>query len=1195
MLRRLAALLALFALMPAAAAPQGRTVTGDKFLSKLTPWADVTAYGARVTTDTDSTAAFTAAIAACRPLTLWTTYGSVNAAGGCTVYIPEGKFLITASLPYVSGMRFVGAGSGSYIYFVPTVAGSSLFVPSATLADGHSIVDVQFRDFMVWGWNANTLDGLHLDKTTNLVVDNVTIGGFNGAGISVSATGDGTQYYNRITGTTLVNNGTNLAIGYGGNAITITGGHLKYFAQTKWDGNPFPTPAYLATIYQAMGVTFTGTSFEGAPTTGLVHDQGGGTTYLGCYLENATDGGPAIVRDAAYDQYGVIHVSGVSGLGGKLLLYENWTRASEGTDVWGQAPPPDHGSGTPMLLPAIVNGSFDKGSYDWSLYGTSHATMTRDTATIFNSNASLKVVHDGSGSAHFLYQAIDLTPYAGQQVYLTAMVYWTADAPFVYADVGPGDHNRILQPIVDYGNGWQMWGTSINGAGGTTANLDFSFTSSTAGRTYYLTNVQLWQGGRPTVPAQQPETYRAAAAPTTGTWATGDIVVNASPGYAAPIQWECTSGGSPGTWIAVDPVTRQDATPGTAQTGHVNLTGTVRGGSLFGHSAAGDTFLTADSASGYTAQHRWSQAGTLRWAAYIADGGTGLTWYDTADRMTLWAGATGGIGASNFSTGTTGWRIGWDGAAEFRRMNADTMHVNVFTADLERALAGSEIIAKSVAKTFGAFTVGTSTQLVVESFEGYDTLAVFVDGDYVRLRNMSRSGGGLAVVDAFGTVALDTAYGASGYDAATHTQAYTWTYVSGTTPVYIPSGTLALDYGDAPGSGFHEISAADDGAGTSYPPYARVATWSSMTPYTQATRAQMGNLQAVTGTAEYGFWAGDATLGNNQYLLASGSNFELRGIDLKLFDGATNTIRMNPTVPSFAMGSTLPTGCTSGAGIWMGKAGSYYDFCVGDAAGGQLKWNGTTSTLTAAGWTIGATTLSSTVGSNTVTLDSGNGRITWDNGSFMKVTGTGFGGDGAGNATNQFIEWFGPHQASLNDCVESNAVMYLKVDGSAYFGGTLLVGQLVNSTTGTVLDNTNTADLGPYSSLGNAITISVSYSFHGQIHYTSAVGQRAAYDAVTKQSPSAQIVLSRSFNGGAFADVVTYTIANGNHREEPPIDGEEPGDYYQNMGGSFTYLDPCTSSCAVDREYKVRIVTPWTNVNSTVTENRITLVSIEAK
>jgi hypothetical protein len=42
----------------------------------------------------------------------------------------------------------------------------------------------------------------------------------------------------------------------------------------------------------------------------------------------------------------------------------------------------------------------------------------------------------------------------------------------------------------------------------------------------------------------------ATAAPTTSTWAVGDICVNSTPVVGQPKGWSCTVAGTPGTWVS---------------------------------------------------------------------------------------------------------------------------------------------------------------------------------------------------------------------------------------------------------------------------------------------------------------------------------------------------------------------------------------------------------------------------------------------------------------------------------------------------------------------------------------------------------------------------------------------------------------------------------------------------------------------
>ena len=157
--------------------------------------------------------------------------------------------------------------------------------------------------------------------------------------------------------------------------------------------------------------------------------------------------------------------------------------------------------------------------------------------------------------------------------------------------------------------------------------------------------------------------------------------------------------------------------------------------------------------------------------------------------------------SANWASRTTGWGIhpesihGRDGYADFRHIYANEMHVTRFIADMEQALAGGQIITQSVTIIAADFTIpakGSAATLRVQDLPG-TTAAVFASGDWIRVRNISRSGGGLTVADAFGTVGTATLNGDG-------TQSYTFTRPAGDTGnaaggTVVPKGGLALDYG----------------------------------------------------------------------------------------------------------------------------------------------------------------------------------------------------------------------------------------------------------------------------------------------------------------------------------------------------------------------------------------------------------------
>jgi hypothetical protein len=1236
--------LALILLSAAHATAQTRTVTADRFLSKLSPWVDVTAYaGIDRTGATASNTGIAAAMAACPALTLYSTYGGVNAQGGCTIYLPAGLYKVTGNLPYKSGMRFVGDGRGTEILFQPTSSSTDLFSPDS---GSSSVVDVQWRDLMIWNWSANGRDGIHIDKTYHFLISNVLVAGFTRYGVYVGATGAGAQYYNRIDAAELYNSATNLYVDTGANALTISGGHIRSDVLNKWDSTPFPTPDYLAVV-KATNTTFRGTAFEGAPTYALIHDQGAGTSFEGCYLENtALSGAPFAVRDVSMDKYGPMRLTGALTGGTLAVKYENFDRTGEAT-VWEQSAPTDLSYGAPQPIPAIVNGSFDKGVYQWTTW-MNHATVTRDTATTFNSAASLKVVHSGDGSDHFIYQAVDLSKYMNKQIYITAMVYWTTGGsyPQLYVDMGQGVRNRFMSPLVDFGNHWQMWGASVNvthamsnvdivfpgnpsqngtvTTNGTTTltGVSTQFTSTLAagdviyvtgetartvstvpsntsltvsvafsttgsgktltkktptGTTVYVTNVQMWTGGRPTTPAQLQETYRATAAPTTGTWATGDLVDDST---AATQGWQCTSGGTSGTWIP---------------------------------------------------RAQWTRTGTTIKPVNAGDA----------------------VNATTYVAQATGWQITDYGSADFRFLFTDELRAKLFTADSESVLAGSSMVTKSystVSQTFTCPAAGATATLWVKDAATFGDAAVFVANDWVVLHNVSRAVfGPFTIADCVGQV---SSY-ADGSGANAGQQSWTFTRGTGgnaggmSTGGTIAVDQLVMDMGVS-GNGVVETTAVD-GTASVNAPYLQIKTWAtSPVAANWTTRVRVGNLLGATGSAEWGLLAGTYAATNGTFFRASDTNFDLQGITAKWWDSTTNVITIAPNSgsPYLGLGNPAPSACCTTAGIFLGwdhaatkaKASFYSDtnnYLTFDgtkvtwkaantaldssgnltASSATLSGSVTASSGAIGGWTLGATSLTSTSGGNTVGMYSSgtnsfvagptgaptftvtpagqmtatgatltNGQIVFDNGTFMKVAGMGFG------STSQFIEWWGPHLASLSSCTEANAVYYLKTDGSAYFGGALLAGLLRNSTSATVLNDTNVATLGGFSSNGGSITTTWGYDFYANKTYIPS--DIAGWTAADRTAPTATFRLERSTNGGtSYSTVWNNTVCAGTVNAEAP-NGVDPGYITKQVNCGGTYADPDHNTNA--RAYRLSFVSDaHVFLPGGVTRNTLALGSVE--
>lgn len=316
----------------------------------------------------------------------------------------------------------------------------------------------------------------------------------------------------------------------------------------------------------------------------------------------------------------------------------------------------------------------------------------------------------------------------------------------------------------------------------------------------------------------------------------------------------------------------------------------------------------------------------------------------------------GNTGTSTYVSQTTGWRATAAGAGDFRYLFADELHAKSFIADLEQALAGGQIITKSVAIVaidFGCPNAAGTQTLTVEDLPNAADMQVFESGDTVALRTFSRASGALTVADCVGVVTLPNT-------SAVGTQAWVFTRNSGgnagtmTGGTTVPIGTLALDFGTT-GNGYYEVNAVDGAYGANSP-YAQIVTWAtSPVAANRTVRARFGKLTGITGAAnEFGLIAGTYAASNGTYFRASNSAFELHGIDLKLWDGATNTVFINHATPSIALGNPVPTAYGTGTGIWMGKD-TAYKFRVGNPSGDRLAWDGSVLTLVSSNLSIDST------------------------------------------------------------------------------------------------------------------------------------------------------------------------------------------------------------------------------------------------
>ncbi|PZU12112.1 MAG: hypothetical protein DI606_10550 [Sphingobium sp.] len=135
-----------------------------------------------------------------------------------------------------------------------------------------------------------------------------------------------------------------------------------------------------------------------------------------------------------------------------------------------------------------------------------------------------------------------------------------------------------------------------------------------------------------------------------------------------------------------------------------------------------------------------------------------------------------------------------------------------------------------------------------------------------------------------------------------------------------------------------------------------------------------------------------------------------------------------------------------------------------------------------------------------------------DGQSWMSIWGAPFGNG------NRFLRWSGPYFSDLNNCQESNAKEYLRVDGSMYFGGALLAGTLRNSNSTSILAANASTSVGPFGSNGGQIVVAASWSWNSTdtASYPATAQGRSNYDAAIQNLQANGYNITGSNQGGHF-------------------------------------------------------------------------------
>lgn len=343
-------------------------------------------------------------------------------------------------------------------------------------------------------------------------------------------------------------------------------------------------------------------------------------------------------------------------------------------------------------------------------------------------------------------------------------------------------------------------------------------------------------------------------------------------------------------------------------------------------------------------------------ATYLRSNNTTLVSLDD-DYLRMFSTLTA-MQTDNYASQNAGWRHTYTGQLDTRYIYVDEMHAKAFIADLEMALAGSQMITKSVAPLALDFTVpnySATATLTLESFAGFPSAYVLQNGDTIGIKINSRSNGtatspgSLTIAWVFGTVV------SSSIDTTNKRQAWTFTRLSSSTingfaaggtasaGTVIGAGAIALDFGVS-GDGYYEVSAIDGQLGANAP-YMQIVTWDTHPIYDRRVRSRYGNLNGLS-IADFGMVMGP------DVSAASTTTFDFRsstgtvrfgpvasGKPNWYWDGTTMRLRVNTSTFVFANSTEFGMQTTDGTRrIVLNTSGdSYFDGLMTISSTGEIR------------------------------------------------------------------------------------------------------------------------------------------------------------------------------------------------------------------------------------------------------------------
>ncbi|MFD1477441.1 glycosyl hydrolase family 28-related protein, partial [Ancylobacter polymorphus] len=487
---------------------------------------DVRAFGAAGDNTTDDTAAVQGAIDAAGSTLpglsgVWANLAAVNAA----VYVPQGRYKITAPLAPSHNLMMQGDGLGSQFWFDPATANADFIQPvnNTLLYSGlpGSNSGLVFKDFYVTvredggsttGRNGSSLptvnsNSRHAFNLINGVLarfDNVTVVNFHygtafrfSRGVEEGRT-DLWAYYNSLVGCYARDcllafkptSATNAANCYFGHSV-------NYPAQSRMAEHE-----YMVDFNRAAGCSLTG-SVEGYASIALIRDNGRGHDLGGVYLESfpptplAVTIGPLATSAVSVSHgamsYGYTYAKSVENLVvrsgsdavniGQNLGYGDCRELEIFHSATGQSP--SFRDGLPGRSHSPTGGTISTSST--SFVGETAIVLARGTGTASTEN--------GFTYSFKITGGIKLV----SNIWVTCLVKFggaESVSTVVIRNLTP-PQSANFKKFVEYPNGWQLWGTYL------TPGEDQTFTlqvrqlvgSTDSADTVSITALRAWVNG----------------------------------------------------------------------------------------------------------------------------------------------------------------------------------------------------------------------------------------------------------------------------------------------------------------------------------------------------------------------------------------------------------------------------------------------------------------------------------------------------------------------------------------------------------------------------------------------------------------------------------------------------------------------------------------------------------------------------